>query len=254
MTMQRINAGKGHWYKIDGKKADGVTTILSNGVPKPALINWAANTTAGYAVDNWQDLDGMPPSKRLDVLKKARWTELDKAGKRGTEVHDIAERLAHGDEVEVPDAIAGHIESAVKFFDEWQPKTVLTETVVGHKTEFICGTFDYLMDLPDGTRWLVDWKTTRSGIFGETALQLSAYLNMTHYLDAEGNEREMADLKIDGAMAVWIRSDGYDAYAIENTEEAWKLFRHIAFCARRFKDLRDRHISEALTVPKVEVA
>lgn len=250
MSIQRINAGRGHYYKIDGKKADGVTTILSNGVPKPALINWAANVTAEYAVDNWHDLDELKPSQRLEKMKKARWQTLDEAGKRGTEVHDLAERLAHGDEVEVPEAIAGHVESTVKFFDEWRPKTILTETVVGHRTEFICGTFDYLMELPDGRRVLVDWKTTRSGIFGETALQLSAYLNMTHYLDPEGVEREMSELKIDAAMAVWIRADGYDVYEVKDPDECWKLFRHIAFCARRFKDLRDKHVSEALSIPE----
>ncbi|NKV11056.1 hypothetical protein GS909_07910 [Rhodococcus hoagii] len=31
---------QGHWYKLDGEKADGVTTLLGNGIPKPALINW----------------------------------------------------------------------------------------------------------------------------------------------------------------------------------------------------------------------
>lgn len=246
--IQRINSGRGHYYKIDGKKADGVTTILSNGVPKPALINWAANTTAEYAVDNWHDLTELKPSERLQRMKKARWQSLDEAGKRGTEVHDLAEKLAHGEEIEVPDAIAGHVESTLRFFDEWRPKTILTETVVGHRTEYLCGTFDYLMELPDGTRWLVDWKTTRSGIFGETALQLSAYLNMTHYLDADGVEQPMSDLHIDGAMAVWIRADGYDAYRIENTDECWKTFRHIAYCARRFAGLRE-HISESLPTP-----
>ncbi|GAB3304059.1 hypothetical protein EK0264_03590 [Epidermidibacterium keratini] len=248
MSIKRINAGRGHYYKIDGKKADGVTTILNNGVPKPALINWAANTTAGYAVDHWTELEELTPSQRLDKLKKARWNELDKAGKRGTEVHDLAERLAHGEEVDVPDEIAGHIESAARFLDEWKPKTILTETVVGHRTELICGTFDYLMELPDGKRWLVDWKTTRSGIFGETALQLAAYKNMTHYLDSEGTEKPVSELEIFGCMAVWIRADGYDVYRVQDPDECWKVFRHITYVSRKLDGFKDRHVSEALEV------
>src|SRR5690348_10872436 len=115
--VRRINRGRGHFYEVDGRKADGVTTLIGDGIPKPALVNWAANTTAAYAVDHWDALDGMSPSQRLERLKKARYLDLDKAAKRGTEVHGIAEKLAHGEEVEVPDELAGHISSAVAFLD-----------------------------------------------------------------------------------------------------------------------------------------
>lgn len=250
MTIKRINRGRGHSYTIDGQYADGVTTLIGNGVPKPALINWAANTTAGYAVDHWDELQEQSPSKRLDVLKRARYAELDKAGKRGTEVHDLAEKLAHGQEVDVPDELAGHVESAVKFLDEWQVETILTETVVAHKRLFYAGTFDLLVKLHDGRTMLCDWKTTRSGIYGETALQLAAYANATDYLTADGEERPMDELKIDGALAIWIRADGYDCYPTDiSPDGAFKTFQHVAYLARRLKTLKEDTVGAALEAP-----
>jgi hypothetical protein len=47
----RKNHGRGHTYYINGTKVDGVTTIIGNGLPKPALVNWAARCAADEAVD-----------------------------------------------------------------------------------------------------------------------------------------------------------------------------------------------------------
>jgi hypothetical protein len=250
MTIQKINAGRGHWYKVDGVKADGVTTLIGDGMPKPALIGWAANTTAAYAVDHWDDLSADAPSKRLETLKRARYMELDTAARRGTEVHGLAERLSHGEEIDVPEELAGHVESAIRFLDEWNPKVVATETVVASRKWRYAGTFDLLAELPDGRRALMDYKTSRSGIFGETALQLGAYANADAYLDADGKEFPMADLGIDCGMAVWIRADGYDVYEVD-LEQGFKIFQHVAWVARQAKGMKDALISQALLVPGV---
>ncbi len=94
MPFKRRNAGKGHYYTDeDGTKLDGVTTLIGDGLPKPALINWAANTTADYAVDHWNELSHNSVSERINKLRKARFAERDKAAKRGTEVHALAEKL-----------------------------------------------------------------------------------------------------------------------------------------------------------------
>lgn len=252
MSLRRIDRGRGHSYTIDGKKADGVTTLIGDGVPKPALINWAANITAGYAVDHWDKLTDLPVSQRLETLKKARYSDLDTAGKRGTEVHALAEKLARGEQVDVPDDIAGYVESAVRFLDEWQFETLMTETVVGNRKWGYCGTFDLLGKLPDGRIALCDWKTTRSGIWGETALQLAAYTNADIYLDPEGNERSIADLNITTGLAIWVRADGYDVYEVDVTEKTFKTFQHVAWLARRLKTLKTDAIGEAVPVPTWE--
>ena len=247
--------GKGHSYSIDGEPADGVTTLIGDGMPKPALINWAAKTTAGYAVDHWDELAGQTISQRLKALEGARFADRDAAANRGTEVHGLAERLMHGEEVEAPDAIAGHVESCVRFLDEWQPKPVLTETVVGHRRWRYAGKFDFIADVPRLGRVLMDYKTSRSGIYGEVALQLSAYAHAEAYVDEHQDEQPMADVghNLERAYAVWIRADGYDLYPLDIGPDTFKAFLHVATVARRARTLRSL-VGEALQPEGVPAA
>lgn len=237
--FRRRNYGRNHAYYLKGSdgvevKLDGVTTLLSNGVPKPALVNWAANVTAEYAVDHWDELAEMSLSERVKALKGAKNKSRDEAAARGTEVHDLAERIALGEEVDVPDEIRGHVESAVRFMDDFDIDVIMTETSVFHEKAGYAGTFDLLLrskKYPDRVI-LADWKTNRSGIFPETALQLTAYSRATHYLDKDKQERLIADLGITDCWAIWIRSDGYEVYEMENSNETWAAFAHVAAVAR----------------------
>lgn len=70
--LERRNYGRGHGYKIDGNKVPGVTTVLG-AMPKPALVKWAADTTAAAAVDRWDELAELPPTSRLRELDGARF-------------------------------------------------------------------------------------------------------------------------------------------------------------------------------------
>lgn len=250
MTLKRINNGKGHYYTDDGDKIDGVTTLISEGLPKPFLIPYAANVTASYAVDHWDQLAAEPVSERIKKLKSARFGDRDRAARRGTEVHALAERLIHGEEIDVPDDLAGHVESYVSFLDTWKPRPVLVETQVASRRWHYAGTLDAVIDLPDGRRMIMDIKTTRSGIYPETAYQLAAYANAEIYLDQDGNEQSFPELGITGALGVWVRSDGYDVHPVDISEHTYKAFLHIAYVARQTRTNRDL-IGQALTVPEV---
>lgn len=238
MTITRIDRGRGHSYKIDGQRADGVTTLLGDGLAKPALINWAANTTAAYAVDRWDELADLSVSARLERLKKARYEDLDKASKRGTEVHKLAEQLVRGREVDVPDEIAGHVESYVKFLDDFEPQPVLVESVVGNRQWSYCGTLDLVADIA-GERWLLDVKTSRSGIFPEVALQIAAYRHAETYIDDDGREQSMAALNIVRGGAIHVRGDGYDLVPLDTDEPVFRAFCHVAWVARMTKRMSE---------------
>lgn len=215
--IRRVDTAKGHHY-VDANKqrVPGVTTILSGGLPKPALINWAANSTAEYAVDHWDELTELELSKRLKKLQGARYAERDAAANRGTEVHNRAEKLAAGEEVDVPDDIAGHVESYIQFLDEFNPTVILLEaTVFSHKHGY-AGTLDAIFQFnhplpPHFTMeqpiLLCDLKTNRTGIFGETAAQLAGYRYADVYVDKAGVEHPM--VKVDGCAAIHVRADGY---------------------------------------------
>jgi hypothetical protein len=234
-----------HWY-IDGNGAriPGVTTIIGDGVPKPALIKWGMNTTAAYAVDHWDTLAGLPVSERLTTLKGAAYAERDAAGKRGTEVHDLAEKLLHGQEVPVPDELAGHVEAYVRFLDQWDPTVVLSESTVYNLTIGYAGTLDLVVDMPGG-RWLLDIKTTRSGVYGDNALQLAAYRYAEHWIDVD-TAHPMPE--VDRCGIVWVRGDGYEVVPVEAGPDVFTEFRYVKRVARWQKDVSRTVVGEALNL------
>lgn len=226
--IRRVETAKGHHYKdANGHRIPGVTTIIGDGVPKPALINWAANATAEYAVDNWDELAELQPSARLKALQGARYAVTDKAKKRGTEVHGYGERLVKGEKITgIPDELRGHVEGYVRFLDVFEVDPVLVEaTVVSYRYGY-AGTLDLIADLTvegERKRMLLDAKTNEKGIFGETPLQLAAYRYADAYVDANGEEQPM--IEVDACGAILIGSSGAELIPCTAGPEQMKSFR-----------------------------
>ncbi len=233
--IKRVETAKGHHYKDgNGHRIPGVTTILGDGVPKPALINWAANSTAEAAVDRWDELTELQPSARLKELQNARYAKSDKAKKRGTEVHGYGERLVKGEKVTgIPDELRGHVEAYTAFLDKFEVDPILVEATIVNYRYGYAGTLDLICELTDekGARrtLLLDIKTNEKGIFGETALQLAAYRYAEFYLDADGNELPM--IPVEGCGAILVNSDGAQLIPCTSDENTFKSFR-IAYAMR----------------------
>jgi len=250
--FSRRDYGRGHAYYLDGRKLDGVTTILGKGLPKPALVNWAAKAAAALAVDEWDRLAELPPSERLKLIADAPNAARDKAGIRGTRVHALADRLARGEEVAVPEDLAGHVESCVKFLDDWEPRTILTEAPVYHEKYLYAGTLDLIAEM-DGRRWLLDFKTAKGGAYGDTAFQLAAYRYATHYLGYASDRKgtagvELPMIQVGMCGVIWLRADGYDLYPYHADEGVFRQFLYVQQCARAAEDCRD-YRGDALTPP-----
>lgn len=232
-----------HYVDAVGNPIPGVTTILNGGLPKPALTSWGIRTVAEYAVNRWDDLAQLPVADRLKELKGSPYAERDAAASRGTEIHALAERLINGEEVEVPDEIAGHVESLVKWLDLFRPEPVLTEFTCVNYTVGYAGTGDMVVRL-NGETWLIDTKTSK-GVYGDTALQTAAYARAEFYLDGDGQEQPMPH--IDRTGVLHVRSDGADLYPLRYDDDVFLAFRYVARNARVVEDVRG-WIGEALTV------
>ncbi len=260
---RRINRGRGHTYYIDGERAPGVTTLLNGGIPKPGLIGWAGTTVADYVLNRLErvEVDGVhrfvadelvedlrtlnenrrkpekmgakfPRTALSKVLATVRYEETDKASNKGRKVHELAERIALGEEVETPDEIVGHVDSYLAFLEEWEPRDARVEVVVVNRRYHYMGTFDLLCELPPP--WgltLLDLKTSRSGVFGDMALQLVGYGRAETILDPETGEEEPMP-KIDSYGVVWLRADGYDVIPMDVTDEEWRCFLYAAEVGR----------------------
>jgi hypothetical protein len=228
--IRRVDTAKSHYYRdATGARVPGVTTIKDKGVPKPALINWAGNFTAEYAIDHWDELATMAPAARLKLLQRARYADVDRAKDRGTEVHRAAEKLLAGEAVQVPEEIAGHVESYARFLDGFKVEPVHVEfSCVSYKWGY-AGTADLCawVQLPERGRVLSlqDLKTSRSGIFGETALQLAGY----RYADVWViNGEEVEPEPVEFCFGIHVRADGYDLLPVEVGEQEFKDFLYAA--------------------------
>ena len=263
MKIEKRTRGRNHsYYDLDtGSKIDGVTTINGNGLPKPALINWAGDATAEYAVDHWDELSKLSPSERLKRIKGGRYEKRDAAAAKGSTIHKLAERLIAGERVTIPDGLEGYVRSAVRFLDEFAVRAVHVEAVVYSESRRHVGTLDLIADvqLPDMpeyehiprgddglSRGLFDWKTGKSGIFGDVALQLAPY-RWSEYLVLPGGE--VIDMPaVDFCAGIHLRADGYDCRPLECSEDTYRDFLYVKEVARIVDGLRDL-VGESIVPP-----
>jgi hypothetical protein len=202
-----------HRYKLDGQWVPGVTTILGV-LDKPAIPKWAATQVAEYVADNpdgVETLRAMGRNPMVQALKGLPWAKRDTAAVRGTDVHDFAERIVKGETVEVPEHLAGYVEGAVAFMDDYGIQPVLVEAVVGSREHRYAGKLDLVADSNRHPRAIYDYKTTASGIYGTTAWQNAAYAFAEFYLShdiGKGPEWPMPTQDIEASFGVHLRPDG----------------------------------------------
>lgn len=224
MTIKRADHGTWHSYTIDGKRAVGVTTALK-GIPKDALVPWAAKEVATYVVDNIFDVKRMLDSggryPTIDFLKSIPNQKRDTAAVRGTDVHALAEKYIRGEEIEVDDVLRPYVDGYAAFIKDWQPVSIHEEIVVASRKHGYAGTLDSIQDIPTLGTCLVDYKTGR-GVYGETVLQVAAYRYAEVYLDAEGNEQPMPT--VHRTFVLHIQPDTYDLVPIAADELAFENY------------------------------
>lgn len=248
--FRRRNYGRGHAYYLGDRKLDGVTTLIGAGLPKPALVNWAARTAAEKAVNEWDTLAELPVAERLKRITKAPDEARNSAAVKGTRIHALADKLTRGEQVDVPEELAGHVESCVKWLDQWQPKVIATEAPVFHEKYFYGGTLDLLAEIDEGEGdgdevELIDFKTSASGAYGDTAFQLAAYGFATHILLPDGIKPMIRPVKY---RVVWLRADGFDFYPYHVDASVFRQFLYIQQTAKAAADSRD-YKGDALLPP-----
>lgn len=255
MSGLRFSPGN-HRYWLDGKPVPGVTTIIGKAIPKPALPYWSARSVAEYVIDNPEGVEQLRTLGRgpaVAALKEIPWQKRDEAAIRGTDVHSIAERLIHGEQVDVPDHLLAHVEGYARWLDAFDVEPIITEQACGHRTYWYAGTLDAVVRFGRGPwagEWaLLDWKTS-SGVYGETALQTAAYANAEFY-GLDGDERPVPEVSRIGV--VHITAQGSALYSLGDPAEAFKVFRHVAYLASR-NDWLKGLITDPIPDPDMEQA
>ncbi|WP_293784169.1 hypothetical protein [uncultured Aeromicrobium sp.] len=240
--LARRNYGRGHGYKIDDRKVLGVTTILS-AMPKDALVGWAANTTAEAAVDRWDELSELPPSQRLKELKDARYNVVKAASLRGTKIHDLGEKLAHGKDVEVDDEHRGPVEAYARFLDKWQIEVIATEAPCGNTRLMYAGTLDSIARIGrlGDAAVMLDLKTGK-GIYDDAGLQLEAYARCDIW-QPDGPESEQPMPEIEALYIAHILPDDVRLVpVIEDRERLFLQFRYLQQTKQFLDDVKEQPV------------
>lgn len=187
VTSRRYGA-TGRGYFIDGDKVPGVTTIL-NALPKQ-LKQWAADCSANYAVEHWDELTEKSLTKKLDAIRYAHRDVVGEAALRGTEIHSYGEKLVKGESVDIPEEYAGPASAYARFVDRWQIEFVATEAVIGNVTRRYGGRGDLWATIGkrDNAYAYIDLKTGNN-VYESTQLQCVAYDNAELW-QPEGPESE----------------------------------------------------------------
>ena len=231
---------KAHRYTMDGKAVQGVTTILNKALPKPALPYWAAKSVAEWVTDNAdgvEQLRSMGRAPMVEALKNVPWQTRDEAAIRGTDVHALAEKLIHGESIDVPTHLVSRVQGLAKLLDEFGVQPLLTEVSVGNRKLWYAGRLDTVSTI-GLDNWLLDFKTS-SGVYGETGLQTAAYSSAEFYVEDDKWDDEKPLPHIDRIGVIHITEDGSTLHELGDIKDNFKMFQHAHYLASRIDDIKN---------------
>ena len=214
-----VKKGGARFYvdPVTNDEAIGVTSVLNN-LPKPFLAFWRAKVVAESAFDGFGALaDFVQRGDRdaaIDWLKRAPGRSTGNSATIGTDVHDLCERIAKGENVDpVHPDLQPYVDGFKAFIAEFKPEFLFLEQTVWSEKHGYAGSFDAIAKI-DGQTVIIDWKTTKSGVHAEVALQLAAYANADYILNEDGTRTDLP--KIDAAAVVHLRPDKWGLHPIRH--------------------------------------
>lgn len=199
-----FTAGNHRYHITDSKPKvylPSVTTVCGL-LDKPFLVQWAANCASEAAVRAFMEHEGPLNDEDVEGLiavgKKAHRDVRDEGANVGTAVHHaIKMKLVPGWTPPEDEVVDGGIEAemALIAFEEWYTEHIveggkiplLIERIVVHPDGSYVGTFDLVMQAPDGDSptgsvlETADWKTSNQSdsnpcaLYPEYLFQIAAY-------------------------------------------------------------------------------
>ncbi|MEV7897273.1 hypothetical protein [Streptomyces cyaneofuscatus] len=263
------------WYRVPGTdiKLRRVTTILSQGFPKPQLVFWAANLTATDAFNTLPTLvaaSRRPAEKEAayDWLRKGHIRKKDERGEIGGAVHDVIEAKVLGQPIPesflTDDEIAPFIDHFLRFVEEWDITFEASEMTVGNFTDGWAGKLDYLfrspriaavLKVPATTLFVGDTKTggelDEKGVYPEAGAQMAAYRRAEVAWLPDGSQIPMPKAHSVG-IVLHLRPEGYRPMPLKCGDDVYEAFLHVQQVAEFQRVLAKTVVGEALTLPTTE--
>ena len=227
--VNSIKRGNSRFYVDplnDNLKLPSVTSVM-NALAKPALKFWAAKKTAEAAVEEFGTVALMVGQGKtegaIDYLKRAPQRSSGPASKLGSEVHDICDRIAKGEDIKrVHPDHQGFLDRFTKWIKDFEVGFMESEITVWSDTHGYAGTLDAICMI-DGEVVILDWKTGASGVWPDVALQLNAYANADCILEPDGTRRDIPN--IEAAAVLHLRPEAAQLYPVRLGEDVFDVFK-----------------------------
>jgi hypothetical protein len=220
-----ITTNRGRTYLWRDETFDSVTTILSGGIPKPALTSWAAKSVAEYVAANFDEVRAIASkdtAAAIDLMKGSPWRQRDAAALQGSAIHAWAEAHVLGKQPPAPPkAHKPYLDGFLRFLDDWQPEYEASEMSVFNRQFGYAGTLDFIATLPGLGRVLGDYKTGK-GVYGEVGLQLAAYRHAEFVGMPDDSEQPMPE--VDTCVVLHLTPDGYHLIPVRAGAEEFRFF------------------------------
>lgn len=203
-------------------KVPSVTSILDM-LPAPYLRKWNSKITAESAIQNIDDVVEMASkskTKAIEWLKGAPDRELNKAADIGDRVHKVLEDIILDPLAEVEDDLVPYVNGFYQFLDRFEPEWLFVEKPIFSMTHLYAGSFDAICKI-NKKNYILDFKTTRSGISSKVAMQLAAYAR-ADVMFIDGQEHELPE--IHGGAALWLRPDKWSFQPLRIDDDIFHTF------------------------------
>lgn len=247
--------GSKRYYDWKGERFWSVTTILSGGVPKPALLPWGIKMVAEGAVEAVESgalvpMVGQDRDAAVKFLKGLPYAKRDRAANLGTEIHQAIELLAQGRPwPDWPLPIRPHMERFREFAEAFSPEWIASEASVFSRSQAYAGTLDAIVRVGDRTL-LLDVKTGKD-IYPEVALQMAAYRHAEFIGLPDGNEEPMPP--VDGAVALHLTGDAARLIEVETGERVFGAFLYAREVFRWQEEIAKTVIGDEIA-PLIDIA
>jgi hypothetical protein len=193
---------------------------------------------ADYLARRAKELDGLNAAEIHTRLLEVNKAGLNRAGNRGSSIHQLIEARAAGKTLLADEMVAeakAYIPAVDAFLDDCQPEWLLSEVVIMNRAVGYGGTGDAGIVI-DGQRYFVDWKTRRSAdkhnAYDEECWQVAAYMRGEYMIvDRDGQATRERVPEFDGGLIVSLAPEGYRLYPIY-VDQAWETFQELAAFAR----------------------
>jgi hypothetical protein len=206
-----------------------VTTVRRLAGLPWGLHEWALGQVANYSLDHAAEIasrlaSGTAPAVLRHELRGAATAERDSKAALGSAVHAALE--AGSPLTAVGPDVAPYLRQFLAWTEASGVEALGQELQVWNLTVGYAGSVDLLARFPDGSIWVVDYKTSK-GTYAEHLLQLLPYLMAEFVGTDDAVDEPLTELlrQARGVALLHLTPTGWEFRSLEASADAWAAFR-----------------------------